>query len=456
MDRLDKVVRKLRQIQPSYTQWIALGFVTVIIITALLLMLPVSSAAGQYTEPLTALFTATSAVCVTGLVVVDTATYWSVFGQCVILVAIQIGGLGLMTIVAQVMLTLRRRISLAERSLLMESVSSFAIGDIVRMARRICVGTAIIEIAGALVLSTRFVPLFGIRRGVYYSVFHSVSAFCNAGFDLMGAHYGAFSSLTAFVNDPVVNITICVLVLLGGLGFFVWDDLIERYLHRRKIQLHTKLVLLMTASLVLVPTALFFLSEQTHTFAGLSSFEKLLAALFSAVTPRTAGFNTVDTAALSDGSILLTLLLMLIGGNPGSTAGGMKTTTLLTVLLGARAMLYGRTDVNVLGRRIEPETLRRASCVATIYLSLCIVASLAILCMQPELALRDVLVEVFSAVNTVGMSTGVTRSLGTSARLLLIGLMFCGRMGSLTFALLFIPRKKTPHVQRPIGKIMVG
>lgn len=453
---MERIIRKIRSFQPGYTQVIAMGFAAVIVVAGVLLMLPVSAADGQWTAPLTAFFTATSAVCVTGLVVVDTATHWSAFGQGVLLVAIQIGGLGLMTVAALVMMMLRRKIGLAERSLLQESVSSMSIGGIVRLTRRICVGTALIEGAGAVLLAMRFVPLFGWRRGIFYSIFHSISAFCNAGFDLMGAYSGEYSSLTSFVGDPLVNLTVCALILVGGLGFFVWNDLYENRLHWRKYQLHTKLVLWLTAFFVVVPTVIFLVSERAHTFAPLGRAQQLLAALFSAVTPRTAGFNTVDTAALGDGSILLTLVLMIVGGNPGSTAGGMKTTTLLVVLLSARSMLFGRQDVNALGRRIEPETLRRASSVATIYLSLCTLSALAILLIQPELALRDVLFEVFSAVNTVGMSTGVTRELGTLARLIIMALMFCGRMGSLTFALMFTSRRKAAPVQYPTEKIMVG
>lgn len=448
--------KKKKPFHPSYTQVIAFGFMGVIAITALLLLLPISSASGAWTNPVTALFTATSAVCVTGLVVVDTATHWSLFGWCVLLAAIQIGGLGIMTVATIVSMMLRRRIGLAERSILQESVSSLSIGGIVRLTRRISVGTLVFEGIGAVLLSLRFVPIFGVGRGIFYGLFHSVSAFCNAGFDLMGTYSGAYSSLSAFVGDPLINLVVCGLILLGGLGFFVWNDIYEHGPHFSKYQLHTKLVLGLTAFFVLVPTALFLIGERAHTFAGMPWDERLLAAFFSAVTPRTAGFNTVDTALLGDGSKLLTMLLMLIGGNPGSTAGGMKTTTLLMVILSARAMLLHRQDVNVLGRRIEADIIRRAACVATIYILLSVVPALAILFIQPGLALTDVLFEVVSAVDTVGMSTGITRSLSTVSRLIVVVLMFCGRIGSMTFALMFTERRKAAPVQFPVEKIMVG
>ena len=345
--------RAMKRAAPMNAQSIiALGFLAIILIVAALLMLPVSSASGTMTDPLTALFTATSAVCVTGLVVVDTAMHWSLYGKLVLITGIQIGGLGVMTVMALVSMLLGQRIGLRQRTLLQESVASLHIGGIVRLVRRAMIGTALVEGLGAVLLAFRFVPLLGWPRGLAYSVFHSISAFCNAGFDLMGTISGPYSSLESFVSDPLVNLTIMSLILVGGIGFFVWDDLVQSRLHWKRMQLHTRLVLLLTVLLTLVPAILFYAFERTNAMAELDAGGRVLASLFSAVTPRTAGFDTIATAALSDASALLTLLLMLTGGNPGSTAGGAKTTTMLVLLLLAVSILRREEDIRLFGRRL--------------------------------------------------------------------------------------------------------
>lgn len=435
---------------------IALGFLAIILIVAALLMLPVSSASGTMTDPLTALFTATSAVCVTGLVVVDTATHWSLFGKLVLITGIQIGGLGVMTVMALVSMLLGQRIGLRQRTLLQESVASLHIGGIVRLVRRAMIGTALVEGLGAALLAFRFVPALGWPRGLAYSVFHSISAFCNAGFDLMGTISGPYSSLESFVSDPLVNLTVMALILVGGIGFFVWDDLVQSRLHWKRMQLHTRLVLLLTILLTLVPAALFYAFERTNAMAELDAGGRVLASLFSAVTPRTAGFDTIATAALSDASALLTLLLMLTGGNPGSTAGGAKTTTMLLVALLAVSMLRREDDVHILGRRIDAGLMRRACSIVVIYASLALVSTLVLCALQPELPLRDVLLEVFSAVDTVGMTTGITRQLSALPRLIIIALMYAGRLGSLTFAILIAHRRAPAPVQYPAGQLLIG
>ena len=435
---------------------IALGFLAIILIVTGLLMLPVSSASGTMTDPLTALFTATSAVCVTGLVVVDTATHWSLFGKLVLITGIQIGGLGVMTVMALVSMLLGQRIGLRQRTLLQESVASLHIGGIVRLVRRAMIGTALVEGLGAALLAFRFVPALGWPRGLAYSAFHSISAFCNAGFDLMGTISGPYTSLESFVSDPLVNLTVMALILVGGIGFFVWDDLMQSRFRWKRMQLHTRLVLLLTVFLTLVPAALFYAFERTNTMAELDAGGRVLASLFSAVTPRTAGFDTIATGELSDASALLTLLLMLTGGNPGSTAGGAKTTTMLLVLLLATSMLRREEDVHIMGRRIDMSLMRRACAIVVIYVSLAMVSTLALCALQPELALRDVLLEVFSAVDTVGMTTGITRQLGTASRLILIALMYAGRLGSLTFAILIAHRRAPAPVQYPAGQLLIG
>ena len=453
----EKKRRHIRSDVPMSAQSIiALGFLAIILIVTALLMLPVSSAAGTMTDPLTALFTATSAVCVTGLVVVDTATHWSLFGKLVLITGIQIGGLGVMTVMALVSMLLGQRIGLRQRTLLQESVASLHIGGIVRLVRRAMIGTALVEGLGAVLLAFRFVPSLGWPRGLGYSLFHSISAFCNAGFDLMGTISGPYTSLESFVSDPLVNLTVIALILVGGIGFFVWDDLIQCRFRWKRMQLHTRLVLLLSALLVLVPAALFYAFERTNAMAGLDTGGRVLASLFSAVTPRTAGFDTIATAELSDASALLTLLLMLTGSNPGSTAGGAKTTTMLLVLLLATSMLRREEDVHIMGRRIDMSLMRRACAIVVIYVSLAMVSTLALCALQPELALRDVLLEVFSAVDTVGMTTGITRQLGTASRLILIALMYAGRLGSLTFAILIAHRRAPAPVQYPAGQLLIG
>ena len=435
---------------------IALGFAAIIALVTLLLMLPASSRAGTWTDPLTALFTATSAVCVTGLVVVDTATHWSVFGRCVLLAGIQIGGLGVMTVIALAAMMMNRRIGLRQRTLLVESVATLHIGGIVRLVRRALYGTLLLELAGALLLALRFVPLLGPGRGVFYAVFHAVSAFCNAGFDLMGTVSGPFSSLESFISDPLVNLVAVSLILLGGLGFFVWDDLIENRFRFRRLQLHTRVVLSITPVIVLVPACLFYVFEAGASMAGMDTGTRVLASLFSAVTPRTAGFDTVPTSALSPAGSLLTVLLMLTGGNPGSTAGGAKTTTMLVLLLLAVSILRREEDICLFGRRLPEDLVRRACSIVVIYVSLAMLSTLAICAAQPELALTDVAIEVFSAINTVGMSTGVTRELGTFARLIVILLMYAGRLGSLTFALLIARHPSPSPLRCPQERILIG
>ena len=450
---MDKEVRKKRHL--SQTQFIAYGFFAIILIGALLLMLPIANRGGKNLGFINCLLTATSATCVTGLVAADTWSQWTLFGQMVILAMIQIGGLGFITIGVFVSIILRRRVSLKARGLMQESMNTLQIGGIVRLAKKIVQGTILFEGAGAVLLSIRFVPEFGFFRGVYYGIFHSISAFCNGGFDLMGIRE-PYSSLTYYAGDWLVNFTIISLIVIGGIGFIVWDDLSKKGLHFRKYLLHTKIVLVTTA-ILLAGGSLFFLAlERNNLMVGMRPGEMFWTSLFQSATARTAGFNTTDTAALTDGSKLLTIILMFIGGSPGSTAGGIKTTTLAVLLLSARASIRQTVGVEIYNRRLDDEAVRQAGLILIINLALAMAAAMWMVLAQPELAMSDVLFETFSAIGTAGMSTGTTRELLLASRVPLIILMFCGRVGSLSSALAFTQSKKKPPVMQPVEKITVG
>lgn len=438
----------------SGTQMIALGFLLLIFIGAILLMLPVSSRNGEWTPFITALFTSTSATCVTGLVLVDTFTHWSIFGQLVLLVLIQIGGLGFITIGITVSLMLRKKIGLKQRGLIKESLNTLEIGGVVRLVRRVIGGTFLFEMSGAFILTLRFLKDMDVLHAIYYGIFHSISAFCNAGFDLMG-RYSPFSSITRFYNDPVVILTISALILIGGIGFFVWNDLKEHGLHCRHYALQTKMVLSATAVCLIGGTLLFYLFEHNRLFADMSFGEQLLNSFFCAVTPRTAGFNAVDNGALSESSKFLSIVFMFIGGAPGSTAGGVKVTTIFVLLLSVRSTLTRTTGTNIFGRRLEESVITKSAVVLMFQLTLALSATLAITAISGYPVI-DVAFEAFSALDTVGMTTGITSSLSTSCHIILILLMYLGRLGSLSFALSFTDKKRIAHVMQPVEKINVG
>lgn len=438
----------------SGMQLIAVGFFIIILIGALLLMLPVSSRSGEYTPFMTALFTATSASCVTGLVVVDTFSHWSLFGQLVILTMIQIGGLGFITIGVTVSMILRKKIGLAQRGLIRESLNIIELSGMVRLTKRIVIGTLFFELTGALILALCFIPKMGLLQGIYYGIFHSISAFCNAGFDLMG-RYEAFSSLTGWYDHPIVLITIMLLIIIGGIGFVVWNDLYEHRLHFRKYSLHTKIVLTADLFLLFAGALLFYLIEHDDLFAGMTMTGKILSSFFCAVTPRTAGFNTVNVSGLTDASKLLTVILMFIGGAPGSTAGGIKVTTIVVLLVYLKANLTRTVGYNIFGRRLEDDALRKSAAVFCTNLFLATTAAL-ILCALQNFNGLDTLLEVISAISTVGMTAGLTTQLNIISRMVVILLMYLGRVGSLSFAMSFTDKKKIAHVMQPAEKINIG
>lgn len=438
----------------TQTQMIAWGYALIILCGAILLTLPAASKSGEATGFVDALFTATSASCVTGLIVADTFQHWTVFGQWVILGLIQIGGLGFMTIGVFFSILLRRKIGLRTRGILQESVNMTQIGGIVRLAKTIVKGTLCLEGAGAILLAIRFFPKFGFAKGLYYGVFHSISAFCNAGFDLMGQEEG-YVSFTGYYDDWLVNLTIMLLIVVGGIGFFVWSDIAQNKWKVKRYSLHTKIVLLATTVLIFGGALLFYIMESGNLFAGMSTQGKILSSLFSSVTARTAGFNTVDTAALGDSSKMLTIILMFIGGSPGSTAGGIKTTTLVVLLIFVKSNLKKERNCNLFNRRLADDAVHKAGIVLCTNLFLAVTATFIITAIQ-GIPLTDVVFEVVSAIGTVGMSTGITREVGWISKLILIFLMYCGRIGSLTFALSLRGHKQEAPVVQPIEHITIG
>ena len=446
---MKKWIRRLTQ-----TQMIVIGFCLVILTGTLLLMLPVSTREGVVTSPVDALFTTVSASCVTGLIIADTYQYWSMFGQIVIICLIQIGGLGFMTIGVFFAMVLRKKIGLWVRGTLQESVNFMQTGGIVRLAKKIIMGTAIFEGTGALILSIHFSRTMEPAQAVYYGIFHSVSAFCNAGFDLMGKD-GEYISLTGYSGDWVVNLVIMLLIIIGGIGFFIWNDLSEHKLYFWRWRLHTKITILMTLILIFGGAAVLFVLEYNNTLVGRPVDEQILCSLFGSVTARTAGFNTVDTAALTDSSKLFTSLLMFIGGSPGSTAGGIKTTTFVVLIAYVYSALFDKKECSMFGRRLSTDAIHKASTVLCTNLILCVTAVLIIVT-ATSLDVTDVIFEVASAMGTVGMSAGITRDLDTVSKLVLIFLMFCGRVGSMTFALSLKGHKVEPPVKLPEEQVMIG
>ena len=445
--------RKMDRITPA--QIIILGFLFLIAVGTALLMLPVSTSGPGGASFLDALFTATSATCVTGLVVQDTALYWSPFGQAVILVLIQIGGMGVVTMAVAIFIFTGRHISLKQRWVMQESISAPQVGGIVRQTRFILKTALAMEAAGAALLALRFCPQMGVK-GVWYAVFHSISAFCNAGFDLMGVRSGPCSSLTSYTADSLVNIAIILLIVLGGIGFMTWQDFREHKWHLRAMRLQTKVVLSTTVILLAVGFLYFFLYEfRQPQWQSLGAGERFWAALFQAVTPRTAGFNTVDLSQMTPPSQLVTIALMLVGGSPGSTAGGFKTTTLAVLLLTTAAVFRRRDTAHCFGRRIQDEAVHSATALLVIYLMLALVGGSLICCID-GIPLMGALFESSSAVATVGLSLGYTGGLSTVSRLILILLMYFGRVGGLTVIYAVTVRGTGKISQFPQERITVG
>lgn len=434
------------------TRLIACSFALMIALGMLLLCLPISSASGEWTSPIDALFTATTSTCVTGLVVFDTATHWSLFGEVVILILIQIGGIGLMTLITLFSFFVRQRVSLHERRLLLQSTGALTLSGVSAVFKQVMIGTFVIEGIGAALLAIRFCPRFG-AKGIWYSVFHSVSAFCNAGIDILGDT--GSSSFIAYQDDWLVNFVLMFLVVVGGLGFLVWSDLLKKRFRFKKLELHSKLVLAITAVLILGGWALFYVTERNASMADLSEPKKLLASLFQSVTTRTAGMATTDQASLSNSGLIGSLALMFVGGSPGSTAGGAKTTTVAIFLLCCVRLARNREDVVVFKRRIDDRIVRQAGAVVCVYLVLALVAT-GVLCALEPISLRDGVYECVSAIATVGLSTGITSSLCGVSKLVIILLMYVGRLGGLSIFLALSEDSEQAELRRPVEKILIG
>ncbi|WP_194544532.1 TrkH family potassium uptake protein [Paenibacillus sp. JZ16] len=443
---------KLNWLRLSPPQILVLGFAAIIFIGTALLMLPISTSTGEPLEFIDALFTSTSATCVTGLVVVDTGTTFSSFGQIVIMLLIQIGGLGFMTMATLFALALKRRISLKDRLILQEAMNQSSMEGIVRLIRRVLLYSLIIEACGALILSIRWAFDMPIGRAIYYGVFHAVTMFNNAGFDL----FGDFRSLTGYVYDPVVNVVVMFLIVSGGIGFIVLSDLID-FRKQRRLSLHSKVVLTMTATLLLVGFIVILIFEFTNprTLGSLNWGGKFFGALFQSVTPRTAGANTIDITGLRQATQFFIVILMFIGASPGSTGGGIKTTT-FTIMVGAViAMMRGREDIVMFRYRLAQERVLKALTIALLALLLVLTVSM-ILSTTEEGDFLEILFETTSAFGTVGLSMGLTPDLTVFGKVLISITMFAGRLGPLTLAYALGPKKGKELYRHPEGKMIIG
>ena len=434
----------------SHSQILAGGFFIIILIGAFILNMSFSSAKGESIGFLDALFTSTSSVCVTGLIVADTGTYWSNFGKFVIMLLIQIGGLGFMTIATLGVIISGEKLSYSKKLLIQDSLSSEKTSDIIKFCKKIILVSLFIELVGAICLSIAFVPEFGFLKGVCYGIFHSVTAFCNAGFDIMG------NSLTAYFNNPIVNISIMLLIILGGLGFSTIFD-INRKRAFKKFRLNTKIILITTAILIVIPTFLFFIFEMNNpkTLGNMNLGEKILASLFQVVSPRTAGYNTIELSQMYDSTKFLTIILMFIGGAPASTAGGLKTTTFALIIISVYCLFKQKSEIEIFGRTVPFKNLNKALVSLVIGFTLVITGTMIILSYS-DFDFLTVLYEVTSAYATVGLTLGITTKLNAICKITLIILMFMGRVGSLTVLYSFIKTDSKKKYKYPKEEINIG
>ncbi len=446
--------KKNKNYNAIYPKTAFISFFSVIMIGTALLMLPISCKSGSVGF-LDALFTATSATCVTGLVVFDTFTKWTLFGQIVILCLIQIGGLGFMTIITIITHHLRRRMSLKEKLLLKESFGSIYPGDLKSLSKTVITGTIFFELLGAIILSTQFIPMMNFKNGLYTAVFLSVSAFCNAGFDVLG-RIAPGSSLAEVNSNPVIILTISALIIIGGIGFIVWKDIMINKLNFKKYSLHSKITLCATAFLLLFGTVIYLVFESNNSFKDMPAWQTLMNAFFTSTTTRTAGFETVSTANLTDASTMMTYILMFIGGSSGSTAGGIKTSTFAILIICIISTIKNSPDAECFGRKIPNDLIKKATAIFFINFTTVFVFSIIISAIQGEFDYFDVLFECISAMGTVGMTRGITSSLAVIPKILIILLMFAGRLTSLIFVFAFKFNNANNSIKKPEGKMLVG
>lgn len=439
--------------QVDEMQVLAIGFIVLILVGAILLSLPISSRNGTYTNFIDSLFVSTSATCVTGLVTVDTGTHWSYFGKIVIMLLIQIGGLGFMSVATLFALLFGRKITLKERLIIHQSLNSFSIQGLVKMSKYILIFTFAVEMIGAGLLSTQFVPEFGWAKGLFYGVFHSISAFCNAGIDLIGE----FRSVTIYSNNSVIILTISFLIIIGGLGFFVWQE-VYNLESIKKMSLHSKLAISTTIMLILVGSILMFLLEMDNpnTIKNMPAKEKVLSSFFAAVVPRTAGFNSISTSDMSAGGKFLTIILMFIGGSPGSTAGGIKTTTMALLIMTVVSVVKGREDAEMYERRIGKELVYRALVVAVAAVTVVLISTMILSITEKGVSMEAILYESVSAFGTVGLTLGLTTKLSVVGKITIAIVMYVGRLGPLTIALSLVKRSFPGSIKYPKDKILIG
>lgn len=442
-----------KNIKLKGVQILTLGFILVILIGALILTLPICTTSGESTNFLDAIFTATSAVCVTGLIVVDTGTYWNMFGQTVIMILIEIGGLGFMSFTTLIAIILGKKITLRERLILQDAMNTFNIQGLVKMVKYVLVFTVSVQFFGALLFSTQFVPEYGLGKGAFYSIFHSISAFCNAGFDI----FGNFSSLTSYNSNAVVIMVASALIIIGGLGFTVWSEVYSSK-SLKKVSLHSKMVILMTIVLVLGGTLLMFLFENNNvnTIGNMSFVDKIMNSFFASVTPRTAGFNSIPTDGMTTAGQFLTIILMFIGGSPGSTAGGIKTTTIGILIVTIVCVIKGREDAEVFKRRFSKDLVYKAFTLIFIGVSLVIVVTMLLSYTEKGASFISLFYETVSAFGTAGLTLGLTSELSSIGKVLIIFMMYLGRVGPLTVVLSITRKKINSGIKYPEGKILIG
>lgn len=445
-----KIFRKL-----SPTRIIALSFALVILIGTILLSLPAATKSGQETSVFDALFTSVSATCVIGVSPFDTYTHWTMFGQIVIMILFQIGGLGIMSFMSLFSIFLHKKIGLQERLLLVQTSGNIRLNGVVKLLKRIFIGTFLFEGIGAVILAIAFYSEMGLGKSIYYGIFHSISAFCNAGFDLMGFRE-PFSSMSHYETNPLICFTLMALVILGGLGFFVWSDVIKNKFKFSRYSLHSKIILYSALILILGGWFFYYIFEMNGNLYNLSYPEKIMSALFMSVSTRTAGFNAMDINALSEAGMLLTMCLMFIGAGVGSTSGGIKTTTIAILLAAVMAFAKGKKDVVIFKRRVDNETIRHAASILIVYM-MAVLISTMLICFTDGIRLEDALFETISAVSTVGYSRVGIQNMSIIAKMVMMILMYGGRIGFMSLLMVFWEKDKgEAPIEHPTEEIMIG